>query len=88
MSKLDRLHIELEVFRQPEDPKNVLVCFAQDYRSEQRHLLQSTSAPVSTASIRECLTKIISRLIEGSVFNDCDPPRTATSVSESTIQIQ
>jgi hypothetical protein len=79
--KLDRLHLEVDLFRQQEDLKNVLVCFAIDYHSEQRHLLQSTTVPVSSISIKECLTKIISRLVEGSVFNDASPPGTAETLS-------
>jgi hypothetical protein len=79
---LDRLHIEFDVFRQAGDDKNVLVCFSSDYHSEQRHLLQSTTAPVSSESITECLTNLVSRLIEGSVFKDATPARAAPALSK------
>jgi len=71
---MDRLHLEFDIYRQQDDPKNVLVCFASDYHSEQRHLLQSTAVPVSAESIVECVANISGRLIEGSVFNDASPP--------------
>lgn len=76
----DRLNISIDVYRQQDDHHFVLVCYAIDYHSEQRHLLKSTSVPVSTESIKECLTKIVSRLVEGSVFNDASPPRAAPAL--------
>jgi hypothetical protein len=80
--KLDRLHIEIDLFRQPEDKKNVLVCFSEDYHLEQRHLLQSTTVAVSAGAIKECLAKIIASLIGGSVFKDASTPGTTETVPE------
>jgi hypothetical protein len=80
LNRMDRLHIDIDLFREPDDHRHILVCFAIDYHAEQRHLLQSTTVPVSAASIKECLTKIVSRIVEGSIFNDADPPGTAPAV--------
>jgi hypothetical protein len=86
LNQVDRLHIDIDLFREPNDPRHVLVCFSQDYHAEQRHLLQSTTVPVSSASIKECLAKIMSRIVEGSVFNDASPPGTAPPVPSQTAQ--
>lgn len=80
---LDHLGFVLvvDLYRQPTDPKNVMVCFSVDGgRTMQRHLLQSTTEPVSSQSVRECLAKILSRLVEGSVFDDASSPRAAPAV--------
>jgi hypothetical protein len=81
---LDRMHIEIDLFRQKSDPKNILVCFSEDYHSEQRHLLQASSSAVSAQSVIECLQKIVSRLVEGSVFGNAGPPGTLETVPVQT----
>jgi hypothetical protein len=83
---MDRLHIDLDLFREASDPRNVLVCFAEDYHAEQRHLLQSTTVAVSSASIKEALSKIVSRIVEGSVFSDASPPGTAAPLQGAKAQ--
>lgn len=81
-SHLERLCFNLEVnlYREKDDPKNVLVCFSIDHHAEQRHLLQSGRVPVSTLSLIECLAKVIRRIIEGSAFDDASSPRETQTV--------
>jgi hypothetical protein len=82
---LDHLGFVLvaDIYRERADPRHILVCFSVDGgRTMQRHLLQSSRVPVSMASVQECLSKIVSRLVEGSVFNDASPPGTAAPVQE------
>jgi hypothetical protein len=70
----------VDIYREPDDLHNVLVCFSTDGgRTMQRHLLQSTTVPVSMQSVQQCLGKIVSRLVEGSVF-DASSPRAAPQV--------
>jgi hypothetical protein len=83
---LQRLHIELELFRDPDDCKHVLVCFSQDHHAEQRHLLAHDSQPVSQESITESLTKIVTQIIEGSEFSNGDTQRLIQRHSEKKIQ--
>jgi hypothetical protein len=86
---LDHLSFVLvaDIYREKADPRNILVCFSTDGgRTMQRHLLQSTGVPVSMASVQECLAKIVSRLVEGSVFNDASPPGAAPQIPQTAQQ--
>jgi hypothetical protein len=77
---IEKLQMEIEIFRQEGKPGSVLICFRADGQAEQKHLLQSTTGVVSTASVVEAVEKIISQIVEGSVFNDGSPPGTVAAL--------
>lgn len=70
---MQRLQIVIGVYREENKPQRVLVTHCQDYTVEQHHLISTEHhpgrVPVSAESITECLQKLMSRIIERSIFN-------------------
>lgn len=84
---MQRLSILIGVYREENKPERVLVTHNQDYTLEQHHLLSTEHlhprVPVSQETIIECLTKIVSRIIERSIYSNASTEAAAHKQHQS-----